>query len=457
LPNKELLFGIDEIDQVFIGKLPYGSTIIIAGEPGSGKTSFAARVAYENMVKYSSKVLYINFNEDLERFLNNMAMLGMNFQEFIDKGLFKYISIPLIASHDLIDLFTELYLRNLTELRPDWIVIDSITPLLSLLDDSSIRVFFKNTIYKDFPGLRINRLLLTEIPFGSEYMSLKGIEFVADALFILKMNVVNGFIHRILEIRKARGASTYTNEIPFSIIKDEGIRFLPTPIMDKIPPISRDEIYYSGCDVIDANLGGIPKGAQVLILYPAGYLVDPMMYIILLQYVIKHRLRTLFISYSLPPSIIRKGFMDALKIIGYRDPFENNLIHIEAINPSSMGIIDILVYEYKALEKYKPELLILHGLRNVYDLHGGESIARYTYECSLIYRQRGITTFRQVAQTSKDEYHPAMEYSDIVLRIEPKIETGYTIHVLKTVEKGTPGGVITYSGLKKCFGNLHIM
>jgi len=59
LPNKELLFGIDEIDQVFIGKLPYGSTIIIAGEPGSGKTSFAARVAYENMVKYSSKVLYI--------------------------------------------------------------------------------------------------------------------------------------------------------------------------------------------------------------------------------------------------------------------------------------------------------------------------------------------------------------------------------------------------------------
>ena len=103
MPNKELLFGIDEIDQVFIGKLPYGSTIIIAGEPGSGKTSFAARVAYENMVKYSSKVLYINFNEDLERFLNNMAMLGMNFQEFINEGLFKYISIPLIASHDLID------------------------------------------------------------------------------------------------------------------------------------------------------------------------------------------------------------------------------------------------------------------------------------------------------------------------------------------------------------------
>ncbi len=50
-----------------------------------------------------------------------------------------------------------------------------------------------------------------------------------------------------------------------------------------------------------------------------------------------------------------------------------------------------------------------------------------------------------------------MEYSDIVLRIEPKIETGYTIHVLKTVEKGTPGSVITYSDLKKCFGNLHIM
>jgi len=40
------------------------------------------------MVKYGSKVLYINFNEDLGRFLNNMVILGMNFQEFIDKGLF---------------------------------------------------------------------------------------------------------------------------------------------------------------------------------------------------------------------------------------------------------------------------------------------------------------------------------------------------------------------------------
>jgi len=78
-----------------------------------------------------------------------------------------------------------------------------------------------------------------------------------------------------------------------------------------------------------------------------------------------------------------------------RIPLENNLVHIEAINPSSIGIIDILVYELKVLEKYKPELLILHDLRNVYDLHGWESIARYTYECSLIYRQRGITTFRQ--------------------------------------------------------------
>jgi len=236
------------------------------------------------------------------------------------KDYFKYISVPLIASHDLTGLFTELYLRNLTELNPDWIIIDSITPLLSLLDDSSIRIFFKNAIYKDFPGLRMNRLLLTEIPFGSEYVSLKGIEFVADALFILKMNVVNRFVHRIMGICKTREASTCTNEIPFSIIKDEGIKFLPTPIMDKISPVSRDEIYYSGYDAIDANLEGLPKGTQVLILYLAGYLVDPVIYYFA-QYVIKHRLHTLFISYSLPPSIIRKGFMNALKVIGYKDPF----------------------------------------------------------------------------------------------------------------------------------------
>ncbi len=456
MANEGLKFCIPELDQVFITKLPTGSTIVIAGEPGSGKTTFAAKILYENMAGNKDRCVYINFNEDQDRFLANMKALGMDFSAFIEEGLFKYLNIPLMASPDLVDLFTETYIKVLTEFKPRWVVIDSITPLLELLDKPGIRAFFRNMLYKKFPGVDTNRILITEIPFGIDSIAMHGIEFVADAVFRLRTTVVNGFLHRTLEILKARGASTYTNEIPFSIVRGEGIKFLPTPIMEEIPGISRDQIYYFGCEVLDYTIGGVPKGTQILMLHPVGYKIEPIMYIMNLQLIARHKLNTLFISYSLPPSIIRDGFNEAKQLLENQDIDIDKYLRIEGINPSSMGLVDILVHEYKLIEKYNPDLLILHGLRNVYDLHKGEKIARYTYECSLMYRQKGITTVRHVAQVSQGEYHPSMEYSDIVLRIEPKAEVGYVIRVLKTIEKGVPGSIVTYLELKKCFRKLHM-
>ena len=121
--------GINELDNMLGGGFLKGSSVLISGSSGSGKTLLLLTLALHNASK-GKKVLYITFEESEEQLETNAKSLGYSVNELKSKGLLQIVSIgpgiftPETLYYTLIDLI-ESY-------SPDILIADGLTALSRL-------------------------------------------------------------------------------------------------------------------------------------------------------------------------------------------------------------------------------------------------------------------------------------------------------------------------------------
>jgi circadian clock protein KaiC len=79
--------GITRLDTMLSGKGYFrGSTVLVSGTAGTGKTSIAAQFV-EAACKRQERVLYFAFEESPSQFMRNMSSIGINLEPWVKKGL----------------------------------------------------------------------------------------------------------------------------------------------------------------------------------------------------------------------------------------------------------------------------------------------------------------------------------------------------------------------------------
>lgn len=125
--KKRLSTNISEFDRVLGGGLVQGGVILLAGEPGIGKSSCALAAA-SAVAKQGKKVLYITGEETAEQVAARAIRIGAtDGQGKLGESLY------LLAEGNLQNAMQELI-----DLQPDFFIVDSIQTLLS--NDSESRV-----------------------------------------------------------------------------------------------------------------------------------------------------------------------------------------------------------------------------------------------------------------------------------------------------------------------------
>ncbi|HID40669.1 MAG TPA: hypothetical protein EYP33_00745 [Pyrodictium sp.] len=125
--------GISGLDEALGGGVRPGSVILVAGAPGSGKTSFAARFIYDGLAKFNQPGVYLSFNEYREEFYENMANLGLDFQSYESKGKFIFIEALNINDEEAVMAILENLLTIINTIKAKRVAIDTITSLLQIL------------------------------------------------------------------------------------------------------------------------------------------------------------------------------------------------------------------------------------------------------------------------------------------------------------------------------------
>ncbi len=421
-------WGIDSLDALLGKALIPGTSILLAGNPGAGKTTLAATICYAN-ASSGKPCLYFSFYEEEDRFVNQMKRYGMDFEKLSREKLFQYVKLPLILDTDALEAILESISQYADEANAKVIVVDSFTPLGMILgEEVKAREILQNYFYTLARTIEGIVVIIAEIPYGYQRVEIGGVEFVTDIVLILKHVVINRLISRILEIRKARGAPINIAELPFSIIDGRGIVVYAPPLIKEIPPPRRDISYKLPCRVFEEALRSLHPGEVIYVEYPADGRVRHLLVPVFLGLLVENNLRTLVISYHRSPKEIEEGYHLALGVSEAHELVKRalELTEIITINPSAMSLEEIYSTELQVIQQRKPDVVLFERIEvpaYIHEYSGYEGLYyKYMRDELLLLRKQGVLTFRVSSYVNEDHYNKNASLSDVVLKTIKRIE-----------------------------------
>lgn len=199
-----------------------GSSILISGTAGTGKTSLAASFANAACLR-KEKVLFFAFEESPQQIIRNMRSIGMDLQQHVDKKLLKFQSSrPTV--HGLEMHLVEIH-KRIEEFKPRVIILDPITNLVTIGTVSEVRSMLIRLI--DFLQKSQISVLFTALNYNysvSEQTD-EGVSSLVDAWVTVRDLESNGERNRGLYIMKARGMR-HSNQVREFLITDEGLQLV---------------------------------------------------------------------------------------------------------------------------------------------------------------------------------------------------------------------------------------
>jgi len=353
MTNQVFKTGIKELDRLIGKALIPGSFIVVAGHPGAGKTTLASSICYANMLE-NKKCLYVSFQEDKEKLYRNLLSVNINFKEMEEKGLLRFLKLPLPAQEEAVEKFLDKIMELIIKNNPKVVVIDSITPLLSTVRDNiKARALLQNffaEIPKEIKGLVV---LIAEIPMMEEKIMIGDIEFVADAILILKHRVERNLLIRELEIRKVRGVPINLAKVPVAIIEGKGLVMYAPPILEEVPSRPR-ELYEFQCTRLHELFKGIRKGDVIYISYPPDDRPNDI-WLFIIGLVLAYDLKAVMISYKRSSEELRENLVKYLRTkCNCQEKIMELIkdkIKFYSINPAGISIGISSLWELSIIEK----------------------------------------------------------------------------------------------------------
>jgi len=353
------IVGVKDVDELLPSLLYPGSLVVVAGHPGSGKTTLASLICYRNALS-GNRCLYISLQESKKKLFRVMKSLGMNFEELENKGLYRFLRVPIAKS---VEEVAELISKAITEYAPKIVVVDSMNALTQFVSNSEKRALIQNYFYSLPEMIDGIVILIVELPFGEEKIDLGAIEFVADVILVLKHRIERGLLTRVMEIRKARGAPIVIAEIPFTISQDKGIIAYVPPILAEITR-GGGELKLP-CSALGRVLDHIHRGHVIYIEHPSSF--RPLESVpLLLGIALKNNLKALIVSYRYPPETQLNLFIRAYSICGYSREDLRKIIEkyvvFKALNPFGYSSAEGVAEEIKLVEEYNADIVMFHGV-----------------------------------------------------------------------------------------------
>jgi circadian clock protein KaiC len=216
--------GVPGLDDMFTRRGWYrGSSTLITGTAGTAKTTLAAAFALE-ACRRGERCLFFAFEESPAQLIRNMGTVGLDLQPFVDQGLLRIAaSRPTLngLERHLVTLH-----RTIGEFRPQAVVIDPISNLISVGSLSEVRSMLTRMIdYLKVSGITALFTALISARNGQLEMTEEGVSSLVDNWISVRDLEGVGERNRGLSILKARGMS-HSNQVREFLVTEHGIQLL---------------------------------------------------------------------------------------------------------------------------------------------------------------------------------------------------------------------------------------
>jgi circadian clock protein KaiC len=218
--SERISSGVARLDAMLGGKGYYrGSSVLISGTAGTGKSSLAAHFA-DAACRRGDRVLYFSFEESPDQIMRNMRSIGIDLQHWIKKGLLQ-IQADRPSSAGL-ETHLDMKHKLIADFKPQVVILD---PLNSyVIGDNQIEVKSMLIRLVDFLKTRQITGLFTNLAQsnGPIEQTEVAISSVIDTWITLRYLDTGGERNRSLSILKSRGME-HSNQIREFLLTDHGV------------------------------------------------------------------------------------------------------------------------------------------------------------------------------------------------------------------------------------------
>ena len=219
--NERVSTGVPRLDEMLSGGVFRGSSVMISGSAGTGKTSLGA-IMVNAACHRGERTLFFSFVESPDQLIRNMRSIGIDLQRWVDAGLLRLTAVRPTAFG--FEEHLAILHRLLDEHHPEVVVLDGVGSLTG----AGARNDMTSAISRDLDILKgrgITSVMTTLIHGESTETSEVDVSSLVDTWLLVRNDESNGERNRLMYVIKSRG-SAHSNQVREFVLADAGADLL---------------------------------------------------------------------------------------------------------------------------------------------------------------------------------------------------------------------------------------
>ncbi len=215
-PEERISTGVARLDHMLAGGLFRGSTVLVSGAAGTGKTTLGANLI-DSACARGERTLLVLFEESPDQVIRNMRSVGLDLRRWVEVGLLRMWA----ARPTAFGLETHLAVlaQLIEEFAPSVAVLDGLAGLIRGSSTTEV----SSAVARQIDLLKRQRITVLATTLAEETeTSTVGISSLVDTWLLLRNVESDGERNRLLFVLKSRG-SAHSNQVREFVLTDRGV------------------------------------------------------------------------------------------------------------------------------------------------------------------------------------------------------------------------------------------
>lgn len=220
--SERISIGVPRLDVMLGGGIYRGSSVLVSGSSGSGKSSLAAHMASASCER-GERCLYLAFEESPKQIMRNMKSISLELGPWVEQGILEFVAMRPYF-HGL-EAHLASMIQKIRKFQPSLVVIDPISNFINAGTQTDANAMLVRLV--DFLKMEQITSVYVSLTSGAEDVesTAEGLSSIIDTWILLRGIELGGERNRGMYILKSRGTA-HSNQIREYLITDEGIKLL---------------------------------------------------------------------------------------------------------------------------------------------------------------------------------------------------------------------------------------
>ena len=203
LPDETISTGLPQLDQLLGGGCERGSSLLILGAAGVGKSSLAAQCAVA-AAERGEKVLFFMFDETIRAFTTRSRKLGLSLETHISRGLIRLQQIDTAQFSP--GEFAQLVVDAVDDEGIQTIVVDSLSGYINAMPEERFLASHMHELltFLTYKNVFTIMTLAQHGVLGEQVLSPVDLSYLADTVMLIRYFEAFGAIRRAISVVKKR-------------------------------------------------------------------------------------------------------------------------------------------------------------------------------------------------------------------------------------------------------------